>query len=68
MDGLRRRSNSRVLPWNWLASSSAKSDLTNRMGRDTVRNPFGNITQNKYYVGEKKEPGATTCFDTGNTV
>ena len=25
-------------------------------------------TQNKYYVGEKKGPGATTCFDTGNTV
>ena len=26
------------------------------------------VTQNKYYVGEKKGPGDTTCFDTGNTV
>ena len=33
----------------------------------SYRNPFGDITQNKYYVGEKKGPGTTTCFDTGNT-
>ena len=34
----------------------------------SYRNPFVNITQNKYYVGEKTGPGATTCFDTGSTV
>ena len=46
----------------------ALSSRTKPLRRFHERDDPSGLKQNKYYVGEKKGPGATTCFDTGNTV